>query len=126
MALMPQLPSSGPTVPNGEEVPLSMADKIAKAEADKARLDELSKDFKRLQKQKARKMGGVEARVLKSMAFKWGEQFVEQSSRGLVISPPEENKLYLVFNLIDKAQAKLAGRLTAIEGQYYSRPDKKD
>lgn len=89
-------------------------------------LDEVSKDFKRLQRQKSREKGGVEARVLTSRAFKWGEQYVTQQKRGLVAEVREDNKLHLVFNVIDKICQKLEGRLTSIGGQFYARPDKKD
>lgn len=97
-----------------------------KAVIDKQRLDEVSKGFKRLQRQKSRKMGGVEARVIKARTMRWGEQHVNQDSRGLATDKPEENKLSLVFNILDKAANKLAGRLTALGGNYYTRPDKQD
>ena len=89
-------------------------------------LDTISRDFKRLQKQKSRRRGGVEARVLTSRAFRWGEQYVSQQERGLVAEKREENQLHLVFNIIDQICQKLEGRLTSIGGQFYARPDKKD
>lgn len=89
-------------------------------------LGEITKDFKRLQKQKSKKTGGVEARVLLSRAFKWGEQYVTQQEKGLVAEVKDDNKLHLSFNLIDKICQKLTGRLTSIGGQFYTRPDKKD
>lgn len=92
----------------------------------KSFLDEISQDFKRLQNQKARKHGGVEARVLLSLAFSWGEQYVAQKERGLVVEPQEDGKLYLVFNLIDSRAGKLMGRLSAIGGVYGAVPNRKD
>lgn len=107
--------SSAPMIPTADE------------EDEKADwLAEISRDFHRLQMQKSRKTGGVEARILTATAFKWGEHFVSQQARGLVIEPLDPNKLYLVFNLIEGAYSKLSGRLTSIGGSYYSRPDKKD
>lgn len=92
-------------------------------------LGEITKDFKRLQRQKNRKKGGVEARILKSKAFRWGEQYVSQQAKGLVsdaMGEGEDNKLYLVFNFIEGAHSKLVGRLTSLGGEFYARPDKKD
>lgn len=119
--------------PQGEELGMDMIAKIKLQEEKDAKLEEYSKDFARLQKQKSRKQGGVEARVLKSRAWRWGEQYVTQSPRGLVSglvasdnAMEDNNKLHLVFNLIDTAASKLAGRLTAIGGEFYTRPDKQD
>lgn len=89
-------------------------------------LELITRDFKRLQMQKSRKTGGVEARILTALAFLWGEQYLTQQARGLVVEPSETNKLYLVFNLIDSAFSKLCGRITSLGGSFYSRPDKKD
>ena len=89
-------------------------------------LAEVSKDFKRLQAQKSRKTGGVEARVLTAKAFEWGEQTLSQRAGGLVIEPHEDNRLYLRFNLIGPAKEKLAGRLTSLGMQFYASPDKND
>lgn len=89
-------------------------------------LDVVSRDFKRLQNQKNRQKGGVEARILTARAFKWGEQYVSQHDRGLVAEVMEPNRLHLVFNVINRAVQRLTGRLAAMEGTYYARPDKKD
>ena len=99
---------------------------IEQQKADEDFLEERSRDFKRLQEQKARKNGGVEGRVLQALAFDWGEQYVEQRPNGLVISPHEENKLYLCFNFIYPRRQKLVGRLSSAGGQFSAQPDKKD
>ena len=70
---------------------------------NKTWLVEASKDFKRLQKQKSRSKGGVEARVLQARGFKWGEQYISQRDRGIVAEVREDNRLHLVFNLVDQA-----------------------
>lgn len=89
-------------------------------------LAEITKDFHRLQKQKARLTGGVEARILTNCAFIWGEQFISQQNTGLVVEKQDAQKLYLVFNLIEGAFSKLIGRLSSIAGIYRARPNKKD
>lgn len=94
--------------------------------AEEELLAAVTKDFNRLQAQKNRKTGGVEARVLQSIAFEWGEQYISQNPNGLSIAPHEPNKLYLRFNVIAPAVAKLSGRLTSLGMQFYARPDKKD
>ena len=110
----------------GDAALSSYEDKLAQAKAEEEFLADITKDFRRLQRQKSRKTGGVEARVLTAKAFEWGEQTVSQRSGGLVIEPHEDNKLYLRFNLIGPAKEKLAGRLTSLGMQFYARPDKKD
>lgn len=95
-------------------------------EAEQELLQAVTKDFHRLQQQKTRKTGGVEARVLQAIAFEWGEQYISQNPTGLAIEPHDENKLYLRFNVIGPAVAKLSGRLTSLGMQFYARPDKKD
>ena len=107
-----------------KDVPLGLVAKVQAEEENAKRLEDFTKDYKRLQKQKTRKTGGVEARVLTSRGFKWGEQYVSQNARGLVADTKEENKLHLVFNLIEAASSKLEGRLTAIGGEFHTRPDK--
>lgn len=89
-------------------------------------LSGLSEDFKRLQQQKNRKTGGVEARVLLALAFTWGEQYVSQTSRGVVAEALHPNKLNLVFNLIGPNVSKLLGRLFAFDPPFKARPDKKE
>jgi hypothetical protein len=89
-------------------------------------LDEYTRDFERLQRQKSRKTGGVEARILLSLAFLWGEQYVSQKVNGIVAEQLDENKLNLVFNLIDSRVGKLAGRLFAFNPPYKAKPDQKN
>jgi hypothetical protein len=105
-------------------VDLEQQEQLKKAEDEL--LEAVSKDFERLQQQKNRRTGGVEARVLQSIAYEWGEQYISQNPSGLVIEPHEPNKLYLRFNIIAPAVAKLSGRLCSLGMQFYARPDKKD
>ena len=63
---------------------------------DAAFLAEITKDFKRLQQQKARANGGVEGRVLLALAFDLGEHEATVSNRQLKLADADENKLHLV------------------------------
>lgn len=103
---------------------LAAAEQLETAKKDL--IAEVTKDFKRLQHQKNRRTGGVESRVLQAAAFEWGEHYLGQRQNGLVVEPHEANKLYLRFNLIGPAVAKLSGRLTSLGMQFYARPDRKD
>lgn len=89
-------------------------------------LDVLTKDFKRLQEQKARQTGGVEARTLQAVAFSEGEQHTDYKNKSLFTEPQESNKLYLTFNLIGRRVGKLLGRLSAVDPPMKCKPDKKD
>lgn len=91
-----------------------------------ALIDVLTRDFKRLQKQKARDTGGVEARTLQAVAFSEGEQYVDYKGQQLFTEAREENQLYLVFNLIGRRVSKLLGRLSAIDPPFKVQPNKKD
>ena len=122
------MPTEYTTPPAGETPPpqQEFAAQVAQVEEEKEFLEDITRDFKRLQQQKARRTGGVEARVLTAKAFEWGEQTVNQYGGGLRIDQQDDNKLYLRFNLIGSAKEKLAGRLTSLGMQFYARPDKKD
>jgi hypothetical protein len=89
-------------------------------------LETISRDFKRLRDQKARRTGGVEARTLLSLAFKWGEHYVSQRNRNIVSEALDENKLHLIFNMIARRVEKLIGRLFAFNPPFKARPDKND
>lgn len=93
---------------------------------DLTNIEGLTEDFKRLQAQKSRKTGGVEARVLLALAFAWGEQYVSQSTRGIVAEMLDPNKLHLVYNLVGPNVQKLMGRLLAFDPPFKARPDKDD
>ncbi len=104
-----------------------MKERAAMAQAKKDLLDDITKDFQRLQQQKAREQNGVEARILLAKAFDWGEQYIAQAKgKGLVISPQDENKLYLVFNTIAQHKQKLVGRLYSTGLQFGAQPSKDD
>jgi hypothetical protein len=89
-------------------------------------LSAFTTDFHRLQGQKARSGGGVEARVLTNLAFDAGEQGVTYASRTLTMKRPAANKLALVFNLLSQRGRKLVGRLGSIAPAFKARPDRKD
>lgn len=87
-------------------------------------LEELTKDYKRLQNQKRRQGGGVEPRTLMNIAFVDGEHFTDYEGSTLFTEPREENKLYLYFNLIQRAFSKLCGRLGGIDPPFKAQPSK--
>lgn len=94
--------------------------------ADDDLLSRYTRDFQRLQAQKSRASGGVEARVLLNLAFVLGEQWTNHKNKQIYAEPHDENKLYLVFNLIDQRLHKLIGRIASIAPVFKARPDKKD
>jgi hypothetical protein len=93
-------------------------------------LADITQDLKRLQKQKARKTGGVEARFLLATAFDEGEHYTAYANGALAAKAlntvEERNKLHLVFNLVSQRRHKLIGRLFAIGAQFKANPDTKD
>lgn len=89
-------------------------------------LDDYTKDFERLQAQKAKVTGGVEARILTNLAFLCTEQYVTYAARRLVVRAMDSNKLHLVFNLAGRLVSKVVGRLCAMNGVFKARPDHHD
>lgn len=112
--------------PVDQQAKSQLAEQEAMKKQNEDLLSELTKDFERLQKQKSRTKGGVEARILTACAFDWGEQYVSQTERGIVAETQEANKLYLVFNLIAQYKQQLIGRLNATGLQFGAQPSKKD
>jgi hypothetical protein len=83
-------------------------------------------DWRRLQNQKARQFGGVEARVLTSLAMYYGEHFVQQQGFSIVGRPmtdDDKNKLWLVFNMLARAVDRKIGRLWSIDHQFRATPN---
>ena len=89
-------------------------------------IEDLTRDFRRLQAQKARKTGGVEGRVLENLAFVSQQQYVGFRDGQLFNEPRDPNKLYLMFDLIGPRLNKLLGRLSSIAPTYKARPNKTD
>lgn len=118
------MPPMTPPPPSSSEE--SILPGLDAAKLEKELLDELEKDYKRLKKQKARKTGGVEGRVLLNLAFIGDEQHVSYKNQGLYSDPQDANKLYLTFNVIAPRFFKLIGRISGISIPYKARPDKKD
>lgn len=83
-------------------------------------------DWRRLQNQKARQFGGVEARVLTSLCMYFGEHFVQQQGFQLVGRPmtdDDKNKLWLTFNMLARAVDRKIGRLWSIDHQFRATPN---
>lgn len=88
-----------------------------------------SKDWRRLQNQKARTLGGVEMRVLTNLCMIFGEHFVQQHGFSLVgrqMTDEDKNKLWLVFNLIGRATWRKIGRLWSIDHKFKAVPSTQD
>lgn len=101
-------------------------EEVVSADDQSDLLDVLTRDFQRLQEQKAKQTGGVEARTLQAIAFSEGEQYTDYKNKSLYYEPQDDNKLYLTFNLIGRRVSKLLGRLSAIDPPFKTKPDKKD
>ena len=91
-------------------------------------LADFTRDFRRLQQQKARQHGGVEQRTLLNIAMDAGEHYASCDNRTLMLQADTQdaNKLHLVFNLIARNKNKLIGRLCALGGTYRATPDRRD
>lgn len=85
-----------------------------------------TKDFERLQKQKARPTGGIEPRTLLNLSFYNAEHNTIYSNKQIIAEPLDPNKLHLVFNLIGQRVDKLIGRLSSTGGTFKAVPDRRD
>lgn len=90
---------------------------------------EFTKDWRRLQGQKWRRSGGVEARMLCSLAMWYGEHTVMQSSDYILtkgFDEDDKNRLSLVFNMVKKLTRKRIGHLYKVQPDKYASPNKID
>lgn len=89
-----------------------------------------TEDWKRLQQQKSRHSGGVEARILLNLGMYFGEQYlVQQGDRIRTrLGAPDEvaNSLHLVFSMIRKAVRRKIGRYWSVSPIAKASPDKID
>lgn len=99
---------------------------VPKARGKQDRLDDLTRDWERLRRQKAQRNGGVEGRVLLNLAFVAGDHYFDYQDRKLVqlADRSDRNKLNLTFDMINPRMNKLLGRLSAIDPPYRAQPDK--
>ena len=92
-------------------------------------VEDYSADWRRLQNQKARRMGGVEMRVLTNLCMVLGEHYVAQNGFSLVgrnMTDEDKNKLFLVFNMIGRATWRKIGRLWSIDNKFKAVPNTLD
>ncbi len=89
-------------------------------------LEELTRDFKRLQQQKHRKIGGVEGRVLMNLGMVGGDHNLQHKNGQISPIAKDPNKLYLMFDMIGPRMGKLLGRLATIAPVFKAQPTKKD
>jgi hypothetical protein len=108
-----------PDAPGQEEVE-------AEVKRSEELLDELTEDYNRLRRQKARKTGGIESRVLLNLGFVDDEQYISHKNMGIYTDVAKANHLQLVFNLIKPRLMKILGRLSSGDTEYKAQPDKKD
>lgn len=91
---------------------------------------EFTKDWRRLQSQKWRMRGGVEARMLYSLGMYFGEHGLVQTRDAMqqraIGRDGEQNRLNLVFNMIKKAARRRIGRLWAVDPNFGASPSKID
>jgi hypothetical protein len=95
-----------------------------------ATLADFTKDWRRLQGQKWRMRGGVEARILLSLGMYFGEHGVVQTRDAIqqraIGKDGEMNRLALVFNKMKKAAKRRMGRIWAVAPEFGATPSKVD
>lgn len=91
---------------------------------------EFTKDWRRLQAQKWRYRGGIEARMLLSLSAYFGEHSVVQNRDSIFarsIGKDEDlNRLSLVFNMLRKIARKRMGHIWRLRPEFGATPNKKD
>jgi hypothetical protein len=92
---------------------------------DPLNLDTITAEYHRLQRQKRRRLGGIEARILTNLAFLADEQYAYVANGRLVTQPLDPNKLHLTFNITEQLMEKLIGRLASIAPVSKAKPNKK-
>lgn len=107
--------------------PQALPTTLGKTNADL--LDEITADFRRLQRQKSN--GGktnVEMRVLRALAFFYGEHYLAEGNQSVVVPTNDDNKLYLVFNVLAQRAEKFMGRVSngALNGVFKANPNHRD
>ncbi len=98
--------------------------------ADDAQVEIWTKDWRRKRHQKSRQRGGVEARIILSTAFYWGEQQAIHA-RDSILSrafrkDADKNKLRLVFEMVQREVDRKIGRLWSIAHEYHAAPNVTD
>src|SRR5882672_4481542 len=101
-------------------------DQFAASKEQEKFLNDVTKDFKRLQNQKSKRTGGIEGRILLNLAFVLGEHYTIYQNRQILAQALDPNKLSLVFNLIERRVNKLIGRLCSVGGTFKSVPNRRD
>ncbi len=91
---------------------------------------DFSKDFRRLQTQKWRTRGGVEARMLLSLGMYFGEHGIVQTREAVMtrtIGKDEDmNRLNLVFNMLKKVARRKMGHIWRLRPDCGASPNRKD
>lgn len=100
------------------------------AYADDPQLDKLSKDFRRLQHQKHRARGGVEASMLFDYLLYEGEHQSQQIQNAIITRAfkheKDKNKIRGIINLARRAADRKIGRHWSIAHKFRATPNTKD
>ena len=101
---------------------------MPKPDAGTQLVEEFTKDWKRLRSQKARRHGGVEARVLSNLGIVFGEHYLNYDNLSLRAraTDADKNRLWLTFNLVGRAVWRKMGRLWSIDHHFRATPDTLD
>lgn len=103
---------------------------MAKKSAVSDDVVDFTKDWRRLQQQKWRSRGGVEARMLLSLGMYFGEHGIVQTREAVqtrTIGKDEDmNRLNLVFNMLKKAARRKMGHIWRLRPECGASPNRKD
>lgn len=104
-----------------------MADDYTRGASD---LTTFTTDWKRLQSQKSRMFGGVEARILLNLGMYFGEHYLKHERETIRTrldrKENSDNSLNLVFSLLGKQLRQRIGRFSSISPEARATPDKVD
>lgn len=104
---------------------------ISKTERqERAQVAEFTKEWRRLQSQKWRMSGGVEARMLFALGMYFGEHGLVQTRDAMqqraVAKDGDKNRLNLIFNMLKKATKRRVGRIWSVSPEFGASPSKID
>jgi len=92
---------------------------------EKTTIESLSKEYRRLQRQKYSTTGNVEARVLENICFANGENVYVR--RGILRqAPQDQHRVHMSIPLIGQRMGKVLGRLSAFAPSFKAQPKGND
>ena len=93
---------------------------------DPKNIQQLTKEYERLQRQKRDQGGGVEPRTLVNLLHDAGEHHTYFDGHSVIAPYLERNKVHANFNLAANRKRKVIGRLSAINPEYKARADSQE